>query len=87
MNMRKTRTLAMKRSRGMHICHFEGFRQKSLPGGVQDGGGVSGSCGSSRRPISERLPLIVRRRVMNAGWYADVDRYCYRSEWLGVRRR
>jgi hypothetical protein len=49
----------------MHICHLEGFRQKSCFAGVHDGGGVSGSWKSVGRPISERLQLIVRRLVMS----------------------
>lgn len=39
-------TLAIKRRRGMQICHFEGFLQKSCLAGVQLGGGESGSKGS-----------------------------------------
>jgi hypothetical protein len=58
-------TLATRRSRGIQICHLEGFFQMSYLAGDQLGGGVSGSTGeSSRRPISERLPVRVSRRVM-----------------------
>lgn len=57
--------LATMRNRGIQICHFEGFIQKSCLAGVQLGGGVRGSEDeSSSRPISERLPLMVSLRVI-----------------------
>lgn len=62
--------LASSRSLGIHICHLDGFFQKSLLAGVQTGGGVSGSwnsCVSFRRPISERLPVMVSRLVISLG--------------------
>lgn len=59
------RTLAKTLKRGIHICHLDGLVQKSFLAGVQTGGGVSGSVGVSvKRPISERLPLIVSRLVV-----------------------
>ena len=64
--------LATMRNRGIQICHFDGFLQNSCLAGVQTGGGVSGSEESSSRPISERLPLMVSRRVMSVileGWW------------------
>lgn len=60
-------TLAMNFSRGMHIWILDGLRQKSCFGGDQLGGGDSRSCCSARRPISDRLPLIVKRLVMESG--------------------
>jgi hypothetical protein len=60
------KTLATIRSRGMQICHLEGFFQMSYFAGDQLGGGVSGSTGeSSRSPISERVPLMVSLRVIS----------------------
>jgi hypothetical protein len=53
------RALARIVNRGIQICHLEGFFQKSGLAGDQLGGGVPGSRGSSSRPISEWLPLIV----------------------------
>ena len=66
MNTIKLQTiLATNRSRGMQICHLEGFFHISYLAGDQLGGGVSGSTGeSSSNPISERLPLMVSLRVM-----------------------
>ena len=57
-------TLAVMRKRGIHICHFEGLRQKSDFAGVQTGGGLSGSAvDSGGSPISVRL-FIVKRLVI-----------------------
>lgn len=52
--------LPTSRKRGRQICHLEGRFQKSVFGGVQRGGGVSGSVCSDRNPISERLPTVNR---------------------------
>ena len=56
-NMKETVIFAMKRKRGIQICHFEGLRQNSVFAGDQmgdqAGGGVSGSGGSVNKPISE----------------------------------
>jgi hypothetical protein len=56
---------AMRRSRGMHICHVDGFRQKSCFAGDQTGGGDSGSGGSVSKPSSDRLPIVNRLVIMN----------------------
>lgn len=53
------RILTSMVNRGIQICHFDGFFQKSGLAGDQLGGGVPGSKGSSRKPIIERLPLVV----------------------------
>ena len=72
MKTKATRHFAIRRSRGMQICHFDGFFQKSVLTGDQltnDGSFsvVALSLASVKMlvssPISERLP-IVKRRVM-----------------------
>lgn len=55
---------AISLRRGIHICHLDGFFHRSILAGVHTGGGVSGSAGSLSKPISERLPLKVRRLVI-----------------------
>ena len=66
--MKDTANLATSRSRGMHICHFDGFFQKSGLTVVKARGAGSGWGGGSNttgvsKPISERLPMV-NRRVM-----------------------
>ncbi len=55
---------ATRRNRGMHICHFDGFFQKSNLVGDQANEGSGWEAGSERRsvsrPISERLPTVKR---------------------------
>lgn len=76
--MKEATTLATMRSRGMQICHLEGFFQKSwFFAGDQLGGGVSGSDEESSRrpiprPISDRLPLMVSRRDIGSEFCVDV---------------
>jgi hypothetical protein len=59
--------LATSRRRGRQICHLEGRFQKSVFGGDQRGGGVSGSVCSDKSPISERLPTVNRLVIEPAG--------------------
>lgn len=52
----------------MHICHFDGFFQKSVFTLVQlTGEGSGGGAGSDRmgvsKPISDRLPMVSRRVI------------------------
>lgn len=53
------RILTRMVNRGMHICHLDGFFQKSGLAGDQLGGGVAGSKGSSRKPMIDRPPRFV----------------------------
>jgi hypothetical protein len=70
--------LATRRRRGRQTCHLDGRFQKSVFGGDQMGGGVSGSvlCSDSR-PISERLPkvnrLVMEPGVVTATWIEEED--------------